>query len=337
MHALPANRHTDDTPGVPHMMTALIRAVPAAVTLLALTGCEVLGPSATPLFRTPVAGEEYRDWVWGALPDHAAGQDEIRDYHCGVKAWNFHVGSDLVLASFREMDAGVAVLAAARGEVIEAHDGEPDRNLTVEPGRPGNRVVVRHAGGTTSTYRHLRQGLAVRVGDAVDAGDLLGHVGSSGDSGWPHLTFEVRNAEGQPFDPWAGPCGNRRSAWVRQPDYPNRPTVLDAGTTDAPFLRSAIAERPADVTTFRPGDELTFWTHVANRPAGIFTLEVIPPTGSASNLFRVRNTAPSSATLLYGGRLGLPPDAEPGRWRLEYAVDTDPFVQLDFDVVDAGG
>ena len=41
-------------------------------------------------------------------------------------------------------------------------------------------------------YAHLRQGsVAVRTGQRVEAGDLLGEIGNSGSSTEPHLHFHV--------------------------------------------------------------------------------------------------------------------------------------------------
>src|SRR5687768_12507007 len=90
------------------------------------------------------------------------------------------------------MPQGVAVLAARAG-IVEAmqaqHGASPDEEpLTYE----GNFVRVRHADGTAATYAHLKyQGVTVRVGDAIEAGQLLGVSGASGDVVEPHLHFVV--------------------------------------------------------------------------------------------------------------------------------------------------
>jgi murein DD-endopeptidase MepM/ murein hydrolase activator NlpD len=55
----------------------------------------------------------------------------------------------------------------------------------------GNVVVVRHANGLETLYAHLDQ-ISVEVGDAVNAGDLLGLGGNTGRSSGSHLHFEVR-------------------------------------------------------------------------------------------------------------------------------------------------
>lgn len=50
----------------------------------------------------------------------------------------------------------------------------------------GNFVQVQHDGGLVSEYEHMKS-YAVKVGDAVQAGGLLGYVGSTGISTGSHL------------------------------------------------------------------------------------------------------------------------------------------------------
>jgi len=68
-----------------------------------------------------------------------------------------------------------------------------------EFGGYGNLVTVDHGGGIESRYAHL-SAVAVRVGDRVRRGDVVGLVGSTGLSTGPHLHFEVR-IDGVPTDP----------------------------------------------------------------------------------------------------------------------------------------
>jgi murein DD-endopeptidase MepM/ murein hydrolase activator NlpD len=90
------------------------------------------------------------------------------------------------------MPEGVPVLVA-RGGIVEAlqahHDaGTEDGPLTYD----GNFVRVRHADGTAATYAHLKlQGVAVQAGERIEAGQLLGYSGASGDALAPHLHFVV--------------------------------------------------------------------------------------------------------------------------------------------------
>jgi murein DD-endopeptidase MepM/ murein hydrolase activator NlpD len=55
----------------------------------------------------------------------------------------------------------------------------------------GFHVVLDHGGGVETLYAHLSR-MAVRAGDWVEAGEVIGYVGSTGWSTGPHLHFEVR-------------------------------------------------------------------------------------------------------------------------------------------------
>ena len=55
----------------------------------------------------------------------------------------------------------------------------------------GNAVLIDHGGGVFSGYWHLTD-ITVSAGQAVQAGDLLGHVGTTGLSTGNHLHWELR-------------------------------------------------------------------------------------------------------------------------------------------------
>jgi hypothetical protein len=63
----------------------------------------------------------------------------------------------------------------------------------------GNYVVIDHGQGEYSLLAHFRQGSpAVKVGDKVKQGQLLGKMGFSGDAFTVHTHYELRR--GVPFD-----------------------------------------------------------------------------------------------------------------------------------------
>lgn len=64
----------------------------------------------------------------------------------------------------------------------------------------GLSVVVEHPSGYTTQYSHLAS-INARVGDEVAAGTPLGKVGNTGNSGAPHLHFEVRDPTGKAVNP----------------------------------------------------------------------------------------------------------------------------------------
>jgi murein DD-endopeptidase MepM/ murein hydrolase activator NlpD len=55
----------------------------------------------------------------------------------------------------------------------------------------GYLVIVDHGDGSQALYSHLK-GAWVKVGDRVGRGDLIGEVGSTGNSTGPHIHFEIR-------------------------------------------------------------------------------------------------------------------------------------------------
>ena len=65
----------------------------------------------------------------------------------------------------------------------------------------GYYVMIDHGDGLSTLYAHNSR-LVARVGDTVEAGDIVSVSGSTGRSTGPHLHFEVR-INGQRTDPRA--------------------------------------------------------------------------------------------------------------------------------------
>jgi murein DD-endopeptidase MepM/ murein hydrolase activator NlpD len=63
----------------------------------------------------------------------------------------------------------------------------------------GKMVEVDHGYGITTRYAHL-SALDVEQGDMVDAGQIIGRLGSTGRSTGPHLHYETR-IDGEPTNP----------------------------------------------------------------------------------------------------------------------------------------
>ncbi|HET8970881.1 MAG TPA: M23 family metallopeptidase [Candidatus Nanopelagicales bacterium] len=90
--------------------------------------------------------------------------------------------------------SGTPIHAAAAGTVLSVING----------GAYGLHTVISHAGGLATMYAHQSR-TAVRAGQQVGAGQVIGYVGSSGWATGPHLHFEV-HVGGVPYDPmgWFG-------------------------------------------------------------------------------------------------------------------------------------
>jgi hypothetical protein len=100
------------------------------------------------------------------------------------------------------------VLASADGIVSAVHDGEPDGPIGQWRVRraAGNYIVVEVAPREFLFVAHLQRGsIAVRPGDRVVAGQIVGRVGNSGNSSEPHVHLHLQNTptsylgEGIPF------------------------------------------------------------------------------------------------------------------------------------------
>ncbi|MGC7402790.1 M23 family metallopeptidase [Pandoraea pneumonica] len=100
--------------------------------------------------------------------------------------WHGHSGVDLVAP------AGTPVKAAAQGVVTFV--GFERRGY-------GRYVVIKHRYDSETIYGHLSSTMSdLRVGMAVNAGQRIGAVGSTGMATGPHLHFELRR-HGRSVDP----------------------------------------------------------------------------------------------------------------------------------------
>lgn len=109
-----------------------------------------------------------------------------RKFHDGRE---FHDGIDIADGGIR----GAKVVAAADGVVVVSKTAPSRKDAFAGF---GNVVVISHGGDggdgdLVTLYGHMRE-RAVSEGQHVSAGQIIGYVGSTGDSEGTHLHFEVR-------------------------------------------------------------------------------------------------------------------------------------------------
>jgi murein DD-endopeptidase MepM/ murein hydrolase activator NlpD len=99
-----------------------------------------------------------------------------------------HTGVDLGAPS------GTPIRVTAAGVVVANASGGPY----------GNHTLVSHGNGLFSMYAHQSR-FGAEEGQSVEAGQVIGYVGSTGYSTGPHLHFEI-HVGGTPYDPmgWFG-------------------------------------------------------------------------------------------------------------------------------------
>ena len=64
----------------------------------------------------------------------------------------------------------------------------------------GNYIVIEDKTGYLTYYEHLSE-IDVESGDEITHGDVIGKVGSTGDSTGPHLHLGIKDADGNWLNP----------------------------------------------------------------------------------------------------------------------------------------
>lgn len=122
-------------------------------------------------------------YIW-PLPGYSPGSAYGWRIHPIWGDMRFHAGEDIGAPS------GTPILAADSGvATVISNNGNGY----------GNYIMINHGGGRVTLYAHM-SAFAVSNGATVTQGQVIGYVGSTGNSTGPHLHFEVR-VNGATTDP----------------------------------------------------------------------------------------------------------------------------------------
>lgn len=180
--------------------------------------------------------------------------DAASDFNCGPLTYDGHKGTDFALPTSQKLRDNVDVLAASAGIVVATRDGMVD-HLQGTEGAPdvtgvecGNGLVINHGAGWVTQYCHMKQGsLRVQKGDRVQKGTVLGHVGLSGKTEFPHVHLVVRKDDKvvDPFRTIPAPvCGENKPDMLWD-------TPLSYQTTGV--LSIGVASKVPDYTDVKAG------------------------------------------------------------------------------------
>jgi murein DD-endopeptidase MepM/ murein hydrolase activator NlpD len=105
--------------------------------------------------------------------------------------------------------SGYDYTSVHRGIDIHGVEGEPlfasDAGVIVYAGWNnygyGNLVMIDHGGGFQSLYAHM-SAIGVGCGQSVGQGDVIGALGTTGNSSGPHLHFEILSSFSGRVNPW---------------------------------------------------------------------------------------------------------------------------------------
>lgn len=163
-------------------------------------------PSGTRLFIPGGVGPII---TWNAAVEEDAAGNVIafargHPNSCGSVAgggtfWTNPLPNGSFVRGFYAGHSGIDI-AAPTGTPILAANGGPVLYAGWNSWGYGNTVVIGH-GPFSTLYGHMNS-LAVRCGNVVAAGQVIGYVGSTGNSSGPHLHFEIRYRN-EPQDPSA--------------------------------------------------------------------------------------------------------------------------------------
>ncbi len=130
--------------------------------------------------------DEMRSDQW-VLP--LAGYSMSASYGASGYLWSsgYHTGQDFSAAE------GTPIVAVAPGVITQA-------GYDAAASWAGNLTVLELENGDEIWYAH-QSSVTVSSGDTVTPGEVIGYVGSTGNSTGPHLHLEVHPDGGDPIDP----------------------------------------------------------------------------------------------------------------------------------------
>ncbi|MGD9494147.1 MAG: urea transporter [Bacteroidales bacterium] len=180
---------------------------------------------------------------WKVSQGHDGDETHRDDYR---HAWDFQVADDQD-AVFQNAGHALKDYYCFGKPVYAPADGIIEEIVTDIPDNPigeinqthnwGNTVVIKHTPYLFSKLSHLKeQSVLVKKGDSIKKGDIIGQVGNSGRSPFPHLHFQLQST---PF------IGSHTLHYPLSSFY-----ILDKGNTE--FVEQGIPELNQTVMTLLP-------------------------------------------------------------------------------------
>ncbi len=207
----------------------LARGLPAVGAVLAMLGTTLPAAAAPDSdFEMPFPCGE--SWTGTTRPSHSPSSKAID--------WN------------RTDDVDDPVVAAEAG-VVSVADGVVDSGY-------GKWVVIDHTASESTLYAHLSS-ISVKLGQTVDRGELIGTVGTTGNSTGPHLHYEQRQ--------------NRTDVvpWFHGVKFVYGSTLQSRNCVDVPLAANMLGRKPSEMVVYRRSAASTFRIYRAKRHPKVIT------------------------------------------------------------------
>lgn len=298
------------------------------------TGTHLATTPNSPQFRIPIDCTLGTDCYIMHYVDRDPGPGVV-DFGCGRQTYDTHKGTDFGIADERVMAEGVAVVAAAGGRVLRVRDGMSDRLIqadadkaAVEDIECGNGLVISHGNQWETQYCHLRNGsIAVQPGTEVEKGTVLGLVGASGLTSFPHVHLSIRY-QGEIVDPFVGPTAEsgcnvpRHSLWENPLDYVPTGAIRAGFASQPPKMNELWAGKFYDEVLPQDIPLIVFWVQAYGTLAGDRVhFKLTAPNGQVM-VDNHQTLAESNRSWMgYVGKRNTPErPIIPGVWRGEYQL-----------------
>lgn len=147
-------------------------------------------------------GATHWHWHWGVQSNQPPAdfvyslpyspQEHHRVIQSYYGTYSHKQGTPSEFAIDFDMRKGTKVCAARDGIVVAYRDDSNMGGSDPKFDNCANYVIIKHADGTYGDYEHLkRNGVLVKLGDQVTAGQPIGLSGATGHVGCPHLHFAI--------------------------------------------------------------------------------------------------------------------------------------------------
>ena len=276
----------------------------------------------------PWVGEYGSDWTLGGYVDRDPSGGFV-DYAGGDRTYDGHTGSDMGVANFRAMDAGLQIAAAQAGTVVEVVDEHFDRVIHADDevcGNETNVITIETADGYFVDYGHIKQHSAlVQEGESVSQGQPVAVVGSAGCSSGPHLHFEIRDPNGTAVDPF------QLGYWADPLPYVAPLSVMDVVLKQGQFAEDEAIDPAPNPGSLPPGAMVSLAVTVAGGDVGdLLTFRLRQPDGLLqSDGYQIEFDSPSGQSIwVWGFDLGQ----QLGTWQFEFVGDDELIGTYPFEV-----
>ncbi len=129
---------------------------------------EMVIGTKNPIYSVGNASGTSKGFIWPTIGGHVS---------CGIWGYKGHTGTDIAGCGY-----GSNIYASAAGQVVKVKWGNTGY---------GYHVIINHGDGIQTLYAHMSN-IYVKQGQYVNQGDIIGAMGSTGNSTGTHLHFEIR-------------------------------------------------------------------------------------------------------------------------------------------------